>query len=186
VQLGFSGLELSPPPIESFLGIPADLVPARGAVPAGAAGAATAAEQSDWRKSVPMSKVAAFRSRYGAAGVSIDILKVDNIFKMTDAELDYSFAAAKAVGARAISTEITKHDDPKCDENHRRSAFADKHQFPVGYHGHAATFRPTGRKRSSWRSSTTPTWTSVTLSPATTPRPSISSSGTMPGSRMCT
>jgi sugar phosphate isomerase/epimerase len=140
VNLGFSGLELRLQPIESFLGIPADLVPSRGAVPAGAAGAAAAAKLSDWRKSVSMSKVAAFRSRYEAAGVSIDILKVDNIFKMSDAELDYAFNVAKAAGARAISTEITKHDDPKCNENHRRvGAFADKHQFPVGYHGHAAT-----------------------------------------------
>ena len=52
-----------------------------------------------------------FRRLYESAGVLIQIVKVDGIFKMTDAELDYVFELAKALGARAISTEISKDED---------------------------------------------------------------------------
>jgi sugar phosphate isomerase/epimerase len=54
---------------------------------------------------------------------------------MTDEELDYVFALAKALGGRAISTEISTQDE----ELKRLGQFADKHQFMVGYHGHTAT-----------------------------------------------
>ena len=47
--------------------------------------------------------------------------------------LDYAFELAKALGARAISTEIAE-DGPK-----RVGEFADKHEMMVGYHGHEAT-----------------------------------------------
>jgi hypothetical protein len=47
--------------------------------------------------------------------------------------LDYAFELAKALGARAISTEIAE-DGPK-----RVGEFADKHKMMVGYHGHEAT-----------------------------------------------
>jgi hypothetical protein len=55
-----------------------------------------------------------FRKRYETAGVLIEIVKVDGIFKMTDGELDYAFALAKALGGRAKS---------KClSVNHRMSS----------------------------------------------------------------
>jgi sugar phosphate isomerase/epimerase len=67
--------------------------------------------------------------------VLIEIVKVDGIFKMSDAELDYVFNMAKALGGRAISTEISKKDD----DHKRVGEFADKHQLMIGYHGHAST-----------------------------------------------
>src|SRR5437867_803667 len=69
------------------------------------------------------------------AGVQIEIVKVDGLFKMTDDELDYAFTVAKTLGGRAISTEISNKDaDLK-----RVGQFADKHGLMVGYHGHATT-----------------------------------------------
>jgi sugar phosphate isomerase/epimerase len=79
--------------------------------------------------------VAEFRKKYESAGVLIEIVKVDGIFKMTDAELDYVFRLAKALGGRAISTEISNKEE---DLKHV-GQFADKHQLMVGYHGHATT-----------------------------------------------
>jgi len=55
--------------------------------------------------------------------------------QMTDAELDYVFPLAKALGGRAISTEIF-HDEV---DFRRVGSFADKHRLMVGYHGHAST-----------------------------------------------
>jgi len=43
-----------------------------------------------------MDRVKDFRKMYEAAGVLIEIVKVDGIFKMTDVELDYVFALATA------------------------------------------------------------------------------------------
>ena len=134
VQLGLSGVELRTQPVESFLGVPAALVSPKKDVAKGAA-AATADELRQWRKSVSLDRVKEFRSKYEAAGVLIEIVKVDGIFKMSDDELDYAFKLAKALGGRAISSEIS-HSEA---ELKRVGQFADKHQFFVGYHGHATT-----------------------------------------------
>ena len=119
LQLGLSGVELRTQPVEVFLGVPK----------------ANAEQLREWRKSVAMDRVKEFRKKYEAAGVLIEIVKVDGIFKMTDDELDYVFALAKTLGGRAISTEISRKDD----ELKRLGQFADKHQLMVGYHGHATT-----------------------------------------------
>ena len=134
LHLGLSAVELRTQPVEAFLGVPASLISPKNAVAPGSA-AATAEQLRQWRKSVAMDRVKEFRSMYETAGVLIEIVKVDGIFKMTDDELDYSFALAKALGGRAISTEISHI----ADELKRVGLFADKHQLMVGYHGHATT-----------------------------------------------
>ena len=127
VQLGLSGVELRTQPVEAFLG----LAP----VEAAKNKAEIAQQTRDWRKTVSLDKVKEFRAKYETAGVLIEIVKVDGIFKMSDDELDYAFALAKALGARAISTEISH----EVEDLKRLGGFADKHQFMVGYHGHATT-----------------------------------------------
>jgi len=119
VQLGLSAVELRTQPVEAFLGAPKE----------------KGADIAAWRKSVSIDRVKEFRKKYEDAGVLIEIVKVDGIFKMSDDELDYVFALAKALGGRAISTEISNKDT---DLKHV-GQFADKHQLMVGYHGHAAT-----------------------------------------------
>jgi sugar phosphate isomerase/epimerase len=125
LQLGLSAVELRTQPVEAFLGVPATTGSA----------AAKAEQLAQWRKPVSMDRVKEFRKKYEGAGVLIEIVKVDGIFKMTDDELDYVFALAKALGGRAISSEISNKDaDLK-----RVGQFADKHQLMLGYHGHAST-----------------------------------------------
>jgi sugar phosphate isomerase/epimerase len=128
LQLGISAVELRTQPVEAFLGLPAYLMKAKNP-------AANAGELAKWRSSVSMDRVKEFRQKYEGAGVFIEIVKVDGIFKMTDDELDYEFALAKALGGRAISTEISNEEK----DLERLGKFADKHQFMVGYHGHAKT-----------------------------------------------
>lgn len=118
LQLGVSAVELRTQPVEAFLGAPA-----------------AAEKLASWRTSVSLERVAEFRKMYETAGVLIEIVKVDGMFKLSDGELDYVFALAKALGGRAISTEISRKDD----ELKRVGEFADKHQLMVGYHGHATT-----------------------------------------------
>jgi sugar phosphate isomerase/epimerase len=119
LQLGLSAVELRTQPVEAFLGAPSG----------------KGENLAPWRKSVSMDRVKEFRKKYEDAGVLIEIVKVDGIFKMTDDELDYVFTLAKTLGGRAISTEISnKESDLK-----RVGQFADKHRIMMGYHGHAST-----------------------------------------------
>ncbi len=134
LQLGLSGVELRTQPVEAFLGAPSAGTSPRNAVVKGAA-AANADTMKKWRASAPVEKATEFRTRYEQAGVLIEVLKVDGLFKMSDEELDYAFTLAKTLGARAISSEISKVDN----ELKRLGKFADKHRLMVGYHGHAAT-----------------------------------------------
>ncbi len=82
-----------------------------------------------------MERIKEFRKKYEDAGVLIEIVKVDGLFAMSNEELDYAFSLAKALGGRAISTEISHAKD----DLRRIGQFADKHKFMVGYHGHAST-----------------------------------------------
>jgi len=134
VQLGLSALELRAQPVEVFLGASDELIFPPKSLPKEEA-ASRAERLRDWRKSAPMDRAKEFRTKYESAGMLIEIVKVDGLFKMSDAELDYAFTLAKALGGRAISTEISRNEK----ELTRVGQFADKHQLMVGYHGHAST-----------------------------------------------
>jgi sugar phosphate isomerase/epimerase len=114
LQLGVSAVELRSQPVEQFLGAPAG-EPVKA-----------------WRATAPVEKARAFRTKYEDAGVRIEIVKFDDLYKYSDAELDYAFSLAKALGARAISCEID------VEGTRRVGRFADKHGVMVGYHGHTA------------------------------------------------
>jgi sugar phosphate isomerase/epimerase len=161
IQLGVSGVELRMQPVELFLGSPAAVAAAATAVRGRAEGGggrgrgrgragggratlkpeqeaaqkAAAEATRKWRLSAPMSKVKEFRKKYDDAGVAIEIVKVDGIFDFTDDVLDYAFELAKNLGARAISTEISRD----ISETERVGRFAAKHKIMVGYHGHTET-----------------------------------------------
>jgi len=134
VELNLSAVELRTQPVEMAMG--AD--PAWIETPKGLAKDQAKANHDklrEWRKSAPMDKAKEFRAKWESAGVFIQIVKVDGIFKMEDDEVDYAFNLAKALGGRAISTEISHTES----ELKRLGSFADKHQFFVGYHGHQDT-----------------------------------------------
>ena len=134
IQLGLSAVELRTQPVEVFLGAPEDIV--YGKKGETAAEAASRAEQlRAWRKSASTTRVSEFRRKYESAGVLIEIVKVDGIFKASDAELDYVFGLAQALGGRAISAEISHEQQ----ELKRVGTFANRHRVMVGYHGHATT-----------------------------------------------
>jgi hypothetical protein len=100
VQLGVSAVELRSQPVEAFMGVPTELL-------------RSPSHKSDVeslkqpRLSASMDKAKALGKQWDDAGVRIEILKFDGIYHMTDEVLDYAFTLAKAVGARAISCEIS-------------------------------------------------------------------------------
>ncbi len=87
------------------------------------------AEAALWRRSASMERFEQLGQMYRDAGVDIDILKLGSPM-WSDEEIDYAFRAARAVGARGISFEIS-------DENAERMApFATRHEMLVGMHNH--------------------------------------------------
>lgn len=98
-----------------------------------AAAQALKAEVRAWRLSAPSSRVTQLRQMYEQAGVLVDVLKVDDLYTISDEELDYFFQMARDLGARAISSELpVQRSDTK-----RIGAFADKHKVFAAYHHHA-------------------------------------------------
>ncbi len=120
---------------------------ARGAAP-GAAGAgggraaqtpeqqAAARAQADtvttWRTTVPMTRFADVRQKFADAGVTIYAYRLTLTMGMPDAEYDYTFNAAKALGA----TQITMEQPSDRVLSKRIGDFAAKHGVNVGYHLH--------------------------------------------------
>ena len=130
--LGISAVELRTQPVEASLGAPK--------VPGGAPRGAKAAtpEQisgmealNKWRLGLSLDKVKAIRKKYEDAGVMIQVVKVDAIDTLPPDVIDYFFTVVKALGGKALSTEIPLSKTKMLGE------FATKHKMMVGYHGHA-------------------------------------------------
>lgn len=91
--------------------------------------------QKNWRISVPMKKFEEFRKMYNDAGVNIHIAKFSPE-NWSDEEIDYSFRAAKTLGAKGVSTEIGDLSAKKL------GPFAQKHGMKVVLHQHTQPGQP--------------------------------------------
>jgi sugar phosphate isomerase/epimerase len=96
-----------------------------------AAARAAVEENRKWRTSVSLDRVRDVKRKFDNAGILVEIIKWDGLPAMADDELDYVFQVSKAMGAKALSAELS------LDLAKRIGPFADKHQLPFGFHGHA-------------------------------------------------
>ncbi len=137
LETGMDTVELMGGPAEQFAGAPAGPARPRNwrqlnqderAAFRGAREAA-AKESRTWRLSASMDKFEALGKMYNEAGVRIDILKLGD-HRWSDEEIDYAFRAARAVGARGLSFEISN------EAAERMGRFATKHEMVVGMHNH--------------------------------------------------
>jgi sugar phosphate isomerase/epimerase len=97
-----------------------------------AAAAAQAEALLKWRTSVPMSKFADVRKTFDDAGVSIYAFRYTLNRTQPDAEYDYVFNAARALGASQITMELPAD----LAVSQRIGDAAAKHGINVGYHLH--------------------------------------------------
>jgi sugar phosphate isomerase/epimerase len=97
-----------------------------------AAARAQAEAVAKWRTSVPMSKFAEVRQKFSGAGVTIYAYRITLTAAMSDAEYDYAFNAAKALGA----TQLTMEKPADLTLSKRIGDAADRHKVNVGYHLH--------------------------------------------------
>ena len=91
--------------------------------------------QRNWRSSAPMAKFEEFRKMYNDAGVKIHIAKFSPE-NWKDEEIHYAFMAAKALGARGVSTEIGDVSAKKL------GPFAQKYGMQVVLHQHLQPGQP--------------------------------------------
>lgn len=90
-------------------------------------------EVSEWRAKTGMDKFEALRKLFKEAGISIYAWKPNALGdRSTDAEIDYAFKSAKALGATHVTVELPGN----AEHSKRLGSFADKHKIGVGYHGH--------------------------------------------------
>lgn len=137
VELGLDTVELIGAPAEEFAGAPAGPGFPRNwremsrdeRAAFRAARDEASKEARAWRLKAPMDKFEALGKMYRDAGVHIDILKLGSP-GWTDDEIDYAFRAARAVGARGISFEISN------EAGERMGPFATKHEMVTGMHNH--------------------------------------------------
>lgn len=142
IEDGISSIELMSSSAEMFAGIPQVTMerPARDASEEQRAAFQKAMKENSeaqrkWRVSVPMSKFEELRKMYNKAGVNIHIAKFSPE-NWSDEEIDYSFRAAKAMGARGVSTEIGDLSASKL------GPFAQKYNMQVILHQHMQPGQP--------------------------------------------
>ncbi len=101
---------------------------------------AGAEELRKWRTSVSMDKVKQLRKMFNDAGVTIYAYKSDGMQKnlqTTDAELDYLFNVAAALGATHTTMELPAPGPDGTAMLKRMAQFAQKHKVYIAYHTHA-------------------------------------------------
>lgn len=171
LESGISAIELMGDPAESFAGSPQSKVDRRKLFQlrrAKGSGEALTEEQlkelddlnaqvkahsqelAAWRTKVTMDKFKQFKQLYKNAGVQIYAFK-PSTFGMdnTDAEIDYGFRAAKALGASHVTLEHPSNDAHTL----KLGKMAAKHKVAVAYHGHeqqTTTFWDTALQQSNF------------------------------------
>jgi sugar phosphate isomerase/epimerase len=141
LRCGISSIELMGDPAERYAGAPAYEGP--GWPGPGqpftdgqrrelqAARQAHAAAVSEWRRTASMAPFEALRRRYEDAGVDIHIVKFSDIGPdMPEDEVHYCFNVAEALGAGAITTEISE------EKAVYLAPFAAEHETFIGFHNH--------------------------------------------------
>jgi len=128
-----SAVELMGDAVETFAGAPQAPPRLQDKTEEQAVRIAYLKELANWRAKVAMTKFEQLKKMYNDAGVAIygfkpSALGVNN----TDAEIDYAFRAAKALGANQATVEFPQ--DPA--QTMRLGKIAAKNKVYVGYHGH--------------------------------------------------
>ena len=133
VELGINAVELQDVRVESYAGAPVT-VRTPGRSEPEQVRRKQAQRLTDWRMSVSsMDKYKALREMYSEAGVKIYAFRLAILTTDTsDAEFDYFFNTARALGADQITTELPRD----AEFTARIGAIAAQHKMMVGYHNH--------------------------------------------------
>jgi sugar phosphate isomerase/epimerase len=89
-------------------------------------------ELREWRLLTPASHFQDIKKKFDDAGIVVYAYCMNGMGDdFTPQEIDKTFEQAQALGATVISTSTT------LDVAEKLAPFADKHQYPIAFHGHA-------------------------------------------------
>jgi sugar phosphate isomerase/epimerase len=131
---GISAIEFMGAPVEAFAGAPQVFRVPFGTQPNAEQQAKlreAAQQMRAWRTSVSMDRFKALRKMFNDAGVTIYAWKQLDP-QMTDAEMDYVFNVAEALGCTHTTLELVEDEA----QLKRIGAFAEKHKIYAAYHTH--------------------------------------------------
>lgn len=83
-----------------------------------------------FRTGMDWDKVEEVRKRFASEGIDIHIVKTSPGANSSDEEIDYAFKLAKAMGAKAVTTEMS------LEAAKRVAPFAEKHDMIIAMHNH--------------------------------------------------
>src|SRR4030095_16217564 len=84
-----------------------------------------------WRVETPIAHFRDVKKKFDAAGITVHAFCWNMNNSFTDAEIDRGFEIGKALGAKVLTSSTT------LDVAKRIDPIADKHQMPIGMHGHS-------------------------------------------------
>lgn len=84
-----------------------------------------------WRLETPIAHFQEVKKKFDAAGITIHAFCWNMNNSFTDAEISRGFEIGKALGAKVMTSSTT------LDVAKRIAPIADKHQMPIGMHGHS-------------------------------------------------
>jgi sugar phosphate isomerase/epimerase len=143
VDSGISAIELQDVRAEVYARAPAEIREGYSGSPTASPGSTPeeraalrkkkAEELKQWRLSAPLEKYRALRQLYADAGVKIYAFRLARVSQgFSDAEYEYFFRAAEALGADQITVELPY--DPEVTK--RVAQFAERYDIRMGYHNH--------------------------------------------------
>jgi sugar phosphate isomerase/epimerase len=91
----------------------------------------------DWRLNTPLARFKEIRSKFDKAGIRLFGYVVTFVDDHTEAEIDRTFEAAKALGVGVIGTNQTQ-----TTMGPRLAPFCDKHNMTLGWHNHSNVADP--------------------------------------------
>ena len=146
-EIGFGEAELMSNHCEALAGAPPAPPFRPGPRPAGGARPQMTPEQiaerdavraklTEWRGTTKPATWKAVAKKFNDAGIDLALLCYNMQDSMSDADIEYGFAMAKALGVKGMTTSTT------LTMAKRIAPIAEHHKLLVGYHGHDATNDP--------------------------------------------
>jgi sugar phosphate isomerase/epimerase len=130
-DIGLGEVELMSNHAESAAGAPSGRAAGGGRGGNTPEAAAAREELRKWRQAASKDTFRPVRQKFEAAGITVSLLCYNMGGNIADEDIEYAFAMAESLGAKAISTST------QVSVARRVAPFADRHRMMVGFHNHS-------------------------------------------------
>lgn len=136
IAIGLGEMEIMSNHAEALVGAPTAGRGGRRGTPPTPEQEAALKARNDWRAAATDATFKPVRDKIQNAGIDLRVLCYNVNTNTSDADLEYGFRMAKALGVRAMSTST------QVSMGKRLAPLAEKYKMPVGFHGHDSVEQP--------------------------------------------